>query len=574
MGLLDLFKKQNPYAAKKALVNAVARSDALSQQGDKENALKVLLEYKDLGWDDGNYIMNIAYACYYAGHHPEAVEYNKRAAELNPTNGRIQINMGRAYYELSKLDQAADCYARAMRLIEEHPQSNEKADHPVACAWYGLCIALLGKKEEAEPFFQKAEAEGYQKVAQMRQIIESVEARRRAKAAAAANAAGGGMNGNAGAGAKAGAAGEGRRVNIDATGPDSPDVPQMRELFQELADVIAETIPEKWSTVYFYGEVLPDSREFYFFFKRPADGELVYSHYIPKKCNVDERIYRKQFMKTVRCLEKLHKEYADHFEKVWTNFTLVLDRDGKFRLSYDYEDVLNCGYNGIERQKIWMYVVMGVEPKGEEGKALIQRYLKSKGISGRKLQIAKFENGSEELVDAFEKKYALSLDEEYRSFLIKYNGGDTPETSVKCKDFSSDLRCLYGLQAKKNVEDEMDTPVWQEKKCIPIGEDSFGNYYAIGTAESEKGNIFFCDHEKGFALKKLADSLGLFVALCKSEEVDPRTMRTPEEREAEMIAEGKATNITDGLREIWKQEYEKYKDMKREEVVITLKVGE
>ena len=51
-------------------------------------------------------------------------------------------------------------------------------------------------------------------------------------------------------------------------------------------------------------------------------------------------------------------------------------------------------------------------------------------------------------------------------------------------------------------------------------------------------------------------------------------MRTPEEREAEMIAEGKATNITDGLREIWKQEYEKYKDMKREEVVITLKVGE
>ena len=67
MGLLDLFKKQNPYAAKKALVNAVARSDALSQQGDKENALKVLLEYKDLGWDDGNYIMNIAYACYYAG---------------------------------------------------------------------------------------------------------------------------------------------------------------------------------------------------------------------------------------------------------------------------------------------------------------------------------------------------------------------------------------------------------------------------------------------------------------------------------------------------------------------------
>ena len=52
--------------------------------------------------------------------------------------------------------------------------------------------------------------------------------------------------------------------------------------------------------------------------------------------------------------------------------------NGKFNIKYNYDDVLNSGYRSYETQKIWMYEVMGVEPTDEEGKALIQRYLKSK----------------------------------------------------------------------------------------------------------------------------------------------------------------------------------------------------
>ena len=36
-----------------------------------------------------------------------------------------------------------------------------------------------------------------------------------------------------------------------------------------------------------------------------------------------------------------------------------------------------------------------------------------------------------------------------------------------------------------------------------------------------------------------------------------------------MIAEGRADVITDVLRDIWKQEYEKYKDMILEEVIVS-----
>ena len=47
--------------------------------------------------------------------------------------------------------------------------------------------------------------------------------------------------------------------------------------------------------------------------------------------------------------------------------------------------------------------------------------------------ISKFGNGSEELVRKFENKYGIALDEEYCRFLVKYNGGDTPNTHVEIR---------------------------------------------------------------------------------------------------------------------------------------------
>ena len=58
------------------------------------------------------------------------------------------------------------------------------------------------------------------------------------------------------------------------------------------------------------------------------------------------------------------------------------------------------------------------------------------------------------------------------------------------------------------------------------------------------------------------------MAKCKSGEINPLARETPEEREADLIARGRAHVITDGLREIWKKEYEKYKDMVQEKVIL------
>ena len=110
----------------------------------------------------------------------------------------------------------------------------------------------------------------------------------------------------------------------------------------------------------------------------------------------------------------------------------------------------------------------------------------------------------------FESRHGIKLDEEYRRFLVKYNGGDTPDTKVGIRGFSSDLRYLYGINAKENIEDHLDIPVWDNKRYLPIGEDFFGNYYVIDLSY-DKGSVYFCDHEKGFGIKKITDTFSQFL---------------------------------------------------------------
>ena len=55
--------------------------------------------------------------------------------------------------------------------------------------------------------------------------------------------------------------------------------------------------------------------------------------------------------------------------------------------------------------------------------------------------ISKFDTTDiEKKIADFESKHGISLPEQYRGFMLKYNGGDTPETEFKCKRWSCNLR--------------------------------------------------------------------------------------------------------------------------------------
>lgn len=151
-----------------------------------------------------------------------------------------------------------------------------------------------------------------------------------------------------------------------------------KELLGAIANKASEMIPDEWEKIYLYGEVLSDSREVYFYFKKINSDEIIYSHDIPKKYHVDKGIYYKLLLELINAVVELHDEYKLSYDNEWTNLTLILEKSGHFNVNYNYDDVLDCQYTSGQRQIIWKYEVVGIEPILEEHKQLIEKYLANK----------------------------------------------------------------------------------------------------------------------------------------------------------------------------------------------------
>ena len=185
----------------------------------------------------------------------------------------------------------------------------------------------------------------------------------------------------------------------------------------------------------------------------------------------------------------------------------------------------------------------------------------------------------EDKISAFEERFNISLPEQYRSFLLKYNGGITPETEFKYKRTAIDIRAFYGIGQSidyysfdnifENIlKDILPLALFIDNGILPIAEDSFGNYITIGIDGENTGKVFFCDHEKGMKTKLLTETFSGFLQKCKSNEFDPSDVLSPEEWEKKMIADGKEAFITDFTRKVVTETYNLYNGIHLEEVVL------
>lgn len=172
----------------------------------------------------------------------------------------------------------------------------------------------------------------------------------------------------------------------------------------------------------------------------------------------------------------------------------------------------------------------------------------------------------EKEIAELENSLNIKLPEQYRKFLLRYNGGDTPKTEFNIKREASDVRYFLGAG---NVEISFSKVYYMEdflkKGILPIAEDSFGNYISVGIDEDNNGKVYFCDHEKGMRKKVLTETFVEFIRKCKGEKLNPHC-RTIEERKKSMIEKGNPAE--DWLRKAWQDEIERYERLKNQEIVI------
>lgn len=185
------------------------------------------------------------------------------------------------------------------------------------------------------------------------------------------------------------------------------------------------------------------------------------------------------------------------------------------------------------------------------------------------LLIAKFDTTNiEQRIAAFEKKHNIILPEQYRNFMLKYNGGYTPDTTFKVKPRrKEDVSGFYGL----DIGDEYDFEklFWLKYQIqdgyFPIADDCFGNEYFIGIKKSNYGKIYFYDHEEQ-KTELVRSDFKSFVESCSSKKLG--RVRSIAEREESMAAKGRSEFVTDMLRSAWQEEIDFYGNMVQEKVIL------
>ncbi|PES81381.1 TIGR01741 family protein [Bacillus cereus] len=151
----------------------------------------------------------------------------------------------------------------------------------------------------------------------------------------------------------------------------------MEIIYQEIGTRVDEIIPGDWEKIYLYAEVLNDSTEVFFYFSIPTKEEFIYSNDIPKVYNVDRKIYKELLFELFDKFEELREEFRKNEQELWTNLTLTIDNSGKFKIEYNYEDILSSEIGSMDRQIIWMYKNLGILPDNEVDKKFLDNYLKN-----------------------------------------------------------------------------------------------------------------------------------------------------------------------------------------------------
>lgn len=170
----------------------------------------------------------------------------------------------------------------------------------------------------------------------------------------------------------------------------------------------------------------------------------------------------------------------------------------------------------------------------------------------------------EPLTADFEKKHKLRLPDEYRRFLLKYNGGETPNTVFAIGGVSSDLRALYGLGGAdpRYCFDRRRLSGFLKDGMLPIGENAWGDTVALKVSGQGAGGVYFLYHDRPGKFLPLTADFAAFTAQCASRPLGH--IRTVEERAAALQSREKP--VTPELTAMWEQEITHLQSLHQETV--------
>ena len=161
---------------------------------------------------------------------------------------------------------------------------------------------------------------------------------------------------------------------------------KIKQIYENIQKELFYMIPEKWDKLYLYSSIIdmPDGKktgELYFYYipKGILKKKPVNVYEIPNKFNLDEN----EYLTLVKYLYEGIKQVREEFRKseitgeLWSNITITI-QNLKFKVEYNYEDLLNSYFNNYERHIIWRYEYLGIgqEQVSKKDREILERYFK------------------------------------------------------------------------------------------------------------------------------------------------------------------------------------------------------
>lgn len=153
----------------------------------------------------------------------------------------------------------------------------------------------------------------------------------------------------------------------------------LTKYYSRIAEKLDEIIPVKWDKISMYAEEVGDVSSVSFYYYTNNCMELHYSGDIPEECSIDEGIFDSLTDELAAINKELWLEFKNAGESTWCSLTFSLDCNWKFQAKFAYEK--NNEIGRLEGEIRWAYDELGIIPKDEYERELLEEYLEEQGKS-------------------------------------------------------------------------------------------------------------------------------------------------------------------------------------------------
>lgn len=125
----------------------------------------------------------------------------------------------------------------------------------------------------------------------------------------------------------------------------------MEAIYQKVANILVEMVPEEWEKILLYAEVREGFSQVYFYYYPVNQEQPVYSLDIIDVFDVDKSLHRKLKRELYGYFKELWYEFKIQDQEQWTSLTYILDKNGRMKLNYGYDDISEISPD--EKQDKW-----------------------------------------------------------------------------------------------------------------------------------------------------------------------------------------------------------------------------